>query len=62
MRLPVADARLLGKVSPIAAEISCVMSPLFGIVHSCGHSTDAVIGEARFVASHHAWISARDSW
>ena len=63
MRLLFVNASLLlGKVSSIAAEISCVIFPLCGIAHSCGHSAEGVIGEGCFVASHHAWMSARVSW
>jgi len=55
MRLLVANALLLlGSVSPIAAEISWARFLLCGTTHSCGHSMEGVIGEARFAASHHA--------
>ena len=53
---------LLGSVSSMAAEISCVRFPLCGIAHSCGHSVEDVMGEAGFVANHHAWMPARVSW
>ena len=63
MRLLFANAwLLLGKVSSIAAEISCAMFPLCSIAHSCGHSAECIIGKDCFVASHHAWMSARVSW
>lgn len=63
MRLLFANASLLlGRVSSIAAEISCVMFPLCSIAHNCGHSAEGAISEGCFVASHHAWMSARVSW
>jgi hypothetical protein len=54
MRLPVANASLLlGNVSSIAAQISCVMSPC-DIAHSCGHPVECAAGKTCFVAGHHA--------
>ena len=54
-RLLVANTSLLlGSISSIASEISCVRFPLCGIAHNCGHSAEGVIGEAGFVASHQA--------
>ena len=60
--LVVNTSLLLGSISSIAAEISCVRFPLCGIAHSWGHSAEGVIGEVGFVESHHARMSARVSW
>ena len=63
MRSAVASASsLLENCSSIAAQILCVRSPLRSIVNSCVHSVEGITGGACFVAGHHAWILARDSW